>query len=202
MPTVGLLLVGAPSRKRDALELCARRHGAFVVLHDQCTSFPDALPVQKLTAVVITCDGKSCDLERHLHTLSSLLSSATIIFSSHVTSKQAASLLKHNHVILIPPLLAAETLEPLLFTTGEENADALPSDGPEKTIVLRRKVYALDFRVARQQFEAEHIARILEHCQGNVSRAVRMMDMARRNLQIKIQAYGIDIERIRSDINC
>jgi transcriptional regulator with GAF, ATPase, and Fis domain len=155
----------------------------------------------KLTFVVVTCDGKSCNLEQHQVMLEQRLPQATIIFSGHATAKQTAGLLKHKHVILIPPLLAAETLEPLLAPSEERISDELPSAAPEKTVLLQRKYYAFNFRVARQQFEQEHIARVLDRCSGNISRAARLLDMARRNLQIKIQAYGIDIEHIRNANN-
>jgi DNA-binding NtrC family response regulator len=197
MLPLGLLLIGSPSKKRDALELCARRHGALVVLQDECSSLPDTLPICKFTYVVVICDGKTCDLEHHRSLFESRLPTATIIFSGYTTPKQTTGLLKHKHVILIPPARAAETLEPLLSVTEGESDVESSHEGPEKTILLQRKIYALNFREARQQFEKEHIARILERCSGNVSRAARLMDMARRNLQIKIQAYGIDIERIR-----
>jgi Nif-specific regulatory protein len=46
-------------------------------------------------------------------------------------------------------------------------------------------------RTARAAFEARHIAAILARCNGNLSRAAKLLDMSRVQLQRKVKEYGL-----------
>ena len=55
------------------------------------------------------------------------------------------------------------------------------------------------FREARQQFERQYLEAALRKYSANISRTAREINLARRNLQIKIQKLGIDVSKIRED---
>jgi two-component system nitrogen regulation response regulator NtrX len=55
------------------------------------------------------------------------------------------------------------------------------------------------FRTARAKFEEEFLRRVLRRYRGNVSRAARAIDMARRNVQLKVKQYGIDLTELRDE---
>lgn len=50
----------------------------------------------------------------------------------------------------------------------------------------------VDFRHARDRFEAEYIKKVLRSCGGNVSEAAKKSGMSRRNFYEKIEKLGID----------
>ncbi len=50
---------------------------------------------------------------------------------------------------------------------------------------------ATTFREARATFEAHFIVDILARCDGNISRAAKLMEMSRVQLQRKIKEYGL-----------
>ncbi len=55
------------------------------------------------------------------------------------------------------------------------------------------------FHEARQQFERQYLETALRKYSANISRTAREINLARRNLQIKIQKLGIDINKIRDE---
>jgi DNA-binding NtrC family response regulator len=64
-------------------------------------------------------------------------------------------------------------------------------------VELDRTRYALNFHRAKTRFEKDFFTYVLRMFDGNVSRAADAIGMARRNLQIKIQHYNINVERMR-----
>jgi DNA-binding NtrC family response regulator len=66
-----------------------------------------------------------------------------------------------------------------------------------QSVELDRTRYALNFHRAKGMFEREFFTYVLRMFRGNVSQAAEAIGMARRNLQIKIQMYGINVERMR-----
>ncbi|MCC6546793.1 sigma-54-dependent Fis family transcriptional regulator [Candidatus Sumerlaeota bacterium] len=63
--------------------------------------------------------------------------------------------------------------------------DAPPRDPKEISDVI-------NFRHARDRFEAEYIKKVLRSCGGNVSEAAKKSGMSRRNFYEKIEKLGID----------
>lgn len=57
--------------------------------------------------------------------------------------------------------------------------------------------YPTDFREARSQFERRYIRKSLIVQKGNISKTAKMMHIARRNLQLKIKAFDIDVDEIK-----
>lgn len=66
-----------------------------------------------------------------------------------------------------------------------------------KLIDLQRTRYTLNFQRAKLAFEKEFLTHVLQLHDGNVSHAADSIGMARRNLQLKIQQYQINVERMR-----
>ena len=66
-----------------------------------------------------------------------------------------------------------------------------------KVIDLERTRYALNFQRAKDTFEKEFFTLVLRLHAGNISHTAEAVGMARRNLQIKIQQYRINVERMR-----
>lgn len=56
-------------------------------------------------------------------------------------------------------------------------------------------------REARRCFEQQFIEMALRKFSCNISRTAREIKIARRNLQIKIQQFGINVEKLRSEIS-
>jgi two-component system nitrogen regulation response regulator NtrX len=46
-------------------------------------------------------------------------------------------------------------------------------------------------REAREQFERQYVARVLEECGGNMSRAARVLGLERSHLYRKLRALGV-----------
>ena len=66
-----------------------------------------------------------------------------------------------------------------------------------QSVELDRTRYALNFHRAKTRFEKDFFTFVLKMYGGNVSHAADAIGMARRNLQIKIQNYSINVERMR-----
>ncbi len=66
-----------------------------------------------------------------------------------------------------------------------------------QSVELDRTRYALNFHRAKTTFEKDFFTYVLRMFDGNVSQAAEAIGMARRNLQIKIQNYRINVERMR-----
>lgn len=66
-----------------------------------------------------------------------------------------------------------------------------------RIIDLQRTRYALNYQRAKMAFEKEYFTHVLREFEGNISHAARAIGMARRNVQIKIQQYRINVERMR-----
>jgi len=66
-----------------------------------------------------------------------------------------------------------------------------------KVIDLERTRYALNFQRAKDAFEKEFFTLVLRLHAGNISRTALAVGMGRRNLQIKIQQYRINVHRMR-----
>ncbi len=62
---------------------------------------------------------------------------------------------------------------------------------------LRDCEFPIDFQEAKKLFEKMFVQEVLIHYNGNVSKAARAIRMGRRNLQVKIMKYDIDIDAIR-----
>jgi transcriptional regulator with GAF, ATPase, and Fis domain len=57
---------------------------------------------------------------------------------------------------------------------------------------------ASSFADAHRTFETQFITQALRDNGGNISRTARAIGMTRRNLQVKIQKLGIEVENLRS----
>jgi len=67
-------------------------------------------------------------------------------------------------------------------------------------MLYQAREYPIDYRDARDAFELEFLTTALVLHNGNVAHTARAIGMARRNLQLKINRYEIDIETIREGV--
>ena len=72
--------------------------------------------------------------------------------------------------------------------------------GRRKMLVLEDAEYPVNLHEARALFDTRLLEHVLRSCNGNVSEAARKLNLSRRNLQIKIRNFDIDICRIRSEM--
>jgi transcriptional regulator with GAF, ATPase, and Fis domain len=82
-----------------------------------------------------------------------------------------------------PQIEAAPDPEPSMIANGSNQSAETEQPGDEDG--------PGSLRQARAAFEAHYIARILEQCNGNVSRAARQMRVSRVQLQRKVKEYNL-----------
>lgn len=68
-----------------------------------------------------------------------------------------------------------------------------------QSIVVEQIDYPVGFKTAKETFEARYIRAALMMYGGNVSATAKFLNFGRRNLQLKINRYGIDLSRIRKN---
>jgi len=66
--------------------------------------------------------------------------------------------------------------------------------GASSQLVSAGEERLVSFKEAKRRFEKEFIERALSQNSGNISRTAVVIRLARKNLQDKIKAYGIDVE--------
>ncbi len=81
---------------------------------------------------------------------------------------------------------------------GEDLSRPSVSPMRNRRVRIIRDIYPVVYRDAVHEFTREYLIAILESTSGNVSKAAKKMQMARRNAQLKIKALGIDIRGIRN----
>lgn len=199
MPETSILIVGPPSQLRDSYELSARRHAADVLICESCRSAHIWLGSVAVRAVIVLAGTNDRQAEAFLASVRGEHPHVPVFFVGGGDESVTHRWLGHGTVVL-PPDLPTSQLEQLLFPAPPETAVA-PDAGQseDETIMLARREYPLHFIRARALFETEFLSRVLRREHGNVSRTAETIGMARRNLQLKIQAHHIDITHIRHE---
>lgn len=195
------LLVGPPSSLRDNYELVLRRRGIPVTIAIDFHSAQLHFHREAFHAVVIA-DTAADNVDSFVRSLHDTVPRVPVLFAGQASPECMSRLIRDCNMMVIPPGISPETLDNLLFPTADApiSVSYPTSSRPRsRTVIIGRKSYSLDFRHARIEFETEFLTRILEREHGNISRAARVVGMARRNLQLKILANGIDMSRIRSE---
>lgn len=198
MLTSTVMIIGEPSSLRDSYELAARRHVTDVTIVDDCWQANHAIESNHLRAILITSGAGDSEIDDFLSKVRSTHPQIPVFFvGSDIQDRVPLFWLKHGTVV-IPPDLHSTQLETLLFPAGSE-LKLLPGTRRTvlKSVTLERTEFPTDFVRAKIIFETAFITKVLQRERGNVSKTARTIGMARRNLQLKIMAYGIDINRIR-----
>jgi DNA-binding NtrC family response regulator len=197
---VAILLVGPPSAVRDQYELAFRRHTADVRVSDDCPGARRQIHSMDIQAVVLAVPAVDAEVEDLLHEIRGTRSNVPVFFTGSNQSSGGPPQLSQPDVIFMPPAASAESVERLLFPWADGTAVSPPveeSAGRMKTLVLHGHEFPLEYQAAKAEFEREFFVRALEREDGNVSRTARAVHIARRNLQLKVRIYKIDLRRIR-----
>ncbi|MDD5087688.1 MAG: helix-turn-helix domain-containing protein [bacterium] len=195
------LLVGPPSSLRDNYELVLRRRGIPVTIASDFRSAQLHFHRESFHAVVIA-DPEADNVDGFVRTLHQFVPRVPVLFAGQASPECIARLTRDCNMMVIPPGVAPEILDNLLFPTADAPISiSYPSSSRSRSrpVIIGRRSYSVDFKQARMEFESEFLTRVLEREHGNISRVARVVGVARRNLQLKIMAYGIDMSRIRSE---
>jgi DNA-binding NtrC family response regulator len=200
MPETSILIVGPPSPLRDSYELSARRHETDVLICESCRSAHIWLGSVAVRAVIVLAGASDKQVDDFLASMRGEHPHVPVFFVGASNDESLTHRWLGHGTVILPPDLPTSQLEQVLFPAPPETAVA-PDTGQteDETILLARREYPLHFIRARALFETEFISRVLRREHGNVSRTAETIGMARRNLQIKIQAHHIDIARIRHE---
>jgi hypothetical protein len=185
---------------RDQYELAFRRHNANVLVANDCRLAQQYMHNAHVHAVVVALPAVNSELEEFLHEFRDAPLNIPVFFAGSQEPSSLAHLSDQPDMILMPPTMSVESLEQLLFPLADNGAaesglEEGSMDG--ETLVLHRREFSLEFRAAKAEFEREFFLHALERERGNVSRTARVVRVARRNLQLKIQTYGINLRRLR-----
>jgi DNA-binding NtrC family response regulator len=200
MPETSILIVGPPSQLRDNYELSVRRHATDVMLCENCRDAITCLESTAMRAVIVLAGANDTQVEEFLASVRGEHPHIPVFFVGAGDSESYFGQPFRHGTVVLPPDMPACQFEQVLFPAPPRAA--APSEAAqteERTIILERREYCFHFARARALFEREFLTQVLKREHGNVSRAARAIGMARRNLQIKIQAHQIDIARIRHE---
>jgi DNA-binding NtrC family response regulator len=85
------------------------------------------------------------------------------------------------------------------FAHGDKiTMNDLPLSIKQRRAVSHPRFHLKPLKSARLEFERNFIAAALKECQGNISRAARLLDIQRQSLQQRIKALGINTAGFRS----
>ncbi|MCB9369610.1 MAG: hypothetical protein H6507_10930 [Calditrichaeota bacterium] len=65
-------------------------------------------------------------------------------------------------------------------------------------IRIQGQAFPNDYRDAMSIFIRSFVTTVLRSTNGNISQAARQMNIARRNLQLKVKALEIDVDALRN----
>jgi DNA-binding NtrC family response regulator len=83
------------------------------------------------------------------------------------------------------------------LSSTELQATVVPNKG-QHVFNLTLKECPVEYRKAKDAFESDFFRLALSKYAGNVSRTARAIGISRRNLTIKINRFGIDMNEMRS----
>ncbi len=73
----------------------------------------------------------------------------------------------------------------------------LPEHFVHKDVTVLADTELIPFRLAKQEFEANYLMRVLRQVEGNIALAARLTEIPRQNLYEKLKKHGIDWECFR-----
>jgi DNA-binding NtrC family response regulator len=191
MPAPILLLVAPPSEEREQFAHTFVRHGTRTLTCDDCRTAKELLETVAVHSVFVMHLMQDPELGSFLLQIRARHPGVPVLFSGEWDPYRLVQLVGQHMVMLLPPGVSPSTLEHFFFPETEVE--------PETALTLRKAYYSLNYKQARLEFEAEYLARALERERGNVTRTARVIGMARRLLQLKIQMYRINLDMMRNE---
>jgi len=194
------LIVGPPSPLRDQYELVVRRRMSDVIVCADTVCARAWLLEADVPAVLVLGAAADNDTETFLSEIRDKHAQVLVFLMGSSETEMLKLSPDWYGVVVLPPDMSVGHLERVLFpaASGVPNLAPAPRMGTT-SIALDAMEYPLHLGRAKALFESEFLKRVLQRERGNVSRAARTIDSARRNLQVKIQAHKIDVARIRHD---
>lgn len=197
MIQIDILLFGKPNEERDRYESSLRGRGFHVLTCDDQAIAAQLVEHAGVRLIIVHEPSESADLEAFLHHKQETRPRLPVFFTGGHDAAQRQLASGRFGVIPLPTGVPAAALAQLLQSFVEPREPAASTIDRHQLIILQRTAFSPVFQHAKQEFEAEYILRALERERGNVSRTARALGMARRNLQLKIRAYGIAVDPMR-----
>lgn len=193
-----ILLIGKADESRDHYESALRDRHFRVLTCDNHAVAAQLIENTSVRLIIVHDPSEHEALDVLLQHKQETRPRLPVFFSGQSGELQRGPTGGRFGAIPLPPGLPAGALAQMLQSFVDLHDPATPQKTARNlNITISRTTYAPVFQQAKQEFEAEYISRALERERGNVSRTARMLGMARRNLQLKIRTYNIDLEPMR-----
>lgn len=195
-----ILLLAANDHERDAYASVLRNRGIAIETAEDGTHAGLLLQKEQISSILILSSASQAASRELLRVRSLNFPTIPVFFSAPTLHSDIEALLSSTGITILPQAPQAQDLETLVETDAASRSTPRPAQAHGlATIWLPKAEYPLLFRNARAKFETEFLKRLLRRYHGNVSKVARAIDMARRNVQIKIKQYGIDISEFREE---
>lgn len=195
-----IILLAEDNAEREAYASVLRNRGLEVDTTEDGNHAGHLLQKEQISSILILSSAAQSASRELLRVRSLHCPTIPVYFSTQPKQSNLEAVLASTGITVLPQAPQAADLETLV--EGNAKADtrgrSLPRAGLP-TIWIPKAEYSVLFRDARSKFEEEFLRRVLRRYRGNVSRTSRAIDMARRNVQIKIKQYGIDLAEFRDD---
>ncbi|MCB1059031.1 MAG: hypothetical protein KDB65_02260 [Calditrichaeota bacterium] len=195
-----VILLAGNDPEREAYASVLRTRGLNVEATDDGNRASAILQKEQITSILILSSATQAASRELLRVRALHRPTVPVYFSTPSKQSSLEAALSSTGITVLPQTPQAADLEALV----EANAQTDPASRSSQrtglpTIWLPKAEYSILFRTARAKFEEEFLKRVLKRYRGNVSRTARAIDMARRNVQLKIKQYGIDLTELRDD---
>jgi len=195
--TSRILLFGQNSLERDAYANVLSGNGLDIELADRSEDAHYLLQNRQISSIVVLASANQNagrELLRirnlHFHDVPVYFASPPTLDPSPLPQTESSSSTEPTHA-------ESQIVSQLVQAHEENQAAPRPLRSGLSTVWIGQTEYPVLFRDAREKFEALFLRKILRRYHGNVSRVSRAIDMARRNVQMKIKHHGIDLSEYR-----
>jgi DNA-binding NtrC family response regulator len=199
--TQRVILLAENDSEREAYASVLRNRGLNVEATDDGTRAATILQREQITSILILSSATQTASRELLRVRALHRPAVPVYFSTPPKPSSLEAALSSSGITVLPQTPQAADLEAMVEANAQ--TDSAPRQTPRTglpTIWLPKSEYSILFRSARAKFEEEFLRRVLKRYRGNVSRAARAIDMARRNVQLKIKQYNIDLAEMRDDL--
>lgn len=197
MPETSIIILGPPSTNRNSYELLARRHASNVLVCEECLTAKEWLRNDHVRQVFVLAKSSDEYVNGFLSQVRNEYPHVPVLFVNIGEGETLTGNISRQGIAVLPSNLPKTHLEQIFFPALPEAS----SHGGDKTrtIRIKRVEYPIHLTCAKALFESEFITAALRRERGNVSKTARTLSIGRRNLQLKVHHYQIDIARIRRE---
>ncbi len=197
-PNSRVLLFGQNSLERDAYANVLSGNGLHIEVAEESDDAHYLLQNRQITSIVVLASANQAAGRELLRIRNQHFHSVPVYFATPPTLEAAQTPGAESSLAVAP----ADAQTTPVATLAAPHEDAVSAPRPAQrvglpTIWISQTEYPILFRDAREQFEAQFLRKVLRRYHGNVSRVSRAIDMARRNVQMKIKHHGIELAEYR-----